>query len=107
MAFKNTWTEIQTIPVKTQLPNWTAFRGYSGEPVTVVEIGPKHVTFHSPTARNVQRVPIDHFEKVYKVWEPYVKGKHLRKEVVAETRYSRYIINTFQWLCERHKGTLP
>ena len=106
MAFKNTWAEIQKIPTKTKLPNWTVFRGRFGEAVTVLELGPKHVTFHSKTALNAQRVPIGDFEKVYKLWGAYTKGRLTRTGVVEVTRYSRYIINTFQWLCQRHKGVL-
>lgn len=108
MPFANAWAQIQNIPNGTIIPNWTAARGYHGNAITLTHVNPQHITFNAVAAENPQVVPQNDFANVYNIWNLYIQGQYDRNLIRDDiTRYSRYIINTFQWLCVANNGHIP
>ena len=81
------------MPIK----NWTAFKGYLGDEMTVVGVREFYFEVKSPNARNVQFVPKDDFKKVWEVWADYKSQKVRRYEIRNITRFSKYIISILHW----------
>lgn len=107
MAFVNAWTQIQNIPIGTLIDNWTACSGYIGNPAKVIHINHNHITFETVHAKNRQIAPKDAFEHVYYIWDQYINGQCPRLSIAKKTRYSGYIISTFQWLSANNNGHIP
>jgi len=98
-TFASAWSEMQArLGVRVRIPNWTRDSGFRGEGFTVVEVSQTLVRVDPPGAQGLVAVPRGEFEKVFAVWGRYTADGLPRQELVALTRFSKYIISIFHWL---------
>jgi len=81
----------------TTLKNWTAFKGYLGDTMTVVGMRENYIEIDAPNAICVQSVPKKDFESVWEVWVDYKRQKVKRQELTPMTRFSKYVISILHW----------
>jgi Zn ribbon nucleic-acid-binding protein len=98
-TFASVWSELQArLGVRVGIPNWTRDSGFRGEGFTVIEVSQSLVRVDPPGARALVAVPRGEFEKVFAVWGQYRSNGLPRQDLVARTRFSKYIISIFHWL---------
>jgi hypothetical protein len=51
-------------------------------------------------AKNLQRIPMGDFEKVYRIWHGYLNGTTKRSTIRERSRYSKYVISILRWVEE-------
>jgi hypothetical protein len=104
LPFTDTWRTLQaTLSVGATIPNWTARKGQIGEPFQVAAIDSDAVVIIAPGARTPQTVRRADFEKVYALWDHYVRGLTPRSAFTPRTRYSKYVISILHWLQEHSR----
>jgi hypothetical protein len=97
-TFDHVWNYLQkNLTVGTTIKNWTAFRGYLGDTMTVVGIRKNYIDIDTSNAGSLQVVPKGDFEQVWKVWLDYKNKKVRRYELRDMTRFSKYIISILHW----------
>jgi len=99
-SFDEVWSNLQTnLKVGTKIKNWTAYRGYLGDVMTIAGVRENYIEIDAPKAHNIQIAPKDEFERVWEMWADYKSQKVKRHEFHAITRCSKYIISILHW-CE-------
>jgi len=94
------WATIQSeLSRATLIRNWTKDSGFVGEDFYAVA-GAVSVTCSLP-AGSEQHVPKGDFEKVFLLWEAYLKGHIRRPKIRDRTRFSKYIISIMH---QFHRG---
>jgi hypothetical protein len=102
LPFNDIWAALQAaLVVGATIQNWTAHNGYIGEPFEIVAINPDVVVVVAPGASTPQMVRRPDFEKVYALWDDYVRGRVTRSAFTPLTRYSKYVISILHWLEEQ------
>ena len=102
--FENIWNFLQRrMKSGTVVSNWTAYNGYLGDNMTVVNISNNAIEVKAPKAKNIQNVPKKDFQKVWAIWSDYKNGKIKRHELRDITRFSKCIISIFRWYEEEVK----
>lgn len=97
-VFDTVWSELQEkLKEGATIKNWTAFRGYLGDTMTVVGVRDNYIEVESPNAGSIQVVPQKDFRKVWEVWAGYKSQRVRRYELTPITRYSKYIISILNW----------
>jgi hypothetical protein len=97
-TFEDVWLQVQAgLTVGTKIKNWTAFRGYLGDTMTISSIRENYIEIDAPNASSIQVVPKDDFEKVWRVWTDYKSQKVRRYELRNMTRFSKYLISILHW----------
>ena len=97
-SFDEVWKFIRAnLKPGDTIKNWTAYKGYLGDVMTINSIHPDHIYVDSPNAATTQKVPRDDFEAFWKVWQDYKSERVRRGDLVDVTRYSKYIISIFNW----------
>ena len=98
--FEKLWSEIRnTLQEGQVIKYWGQARGYSGRSFKISRIQNSFIVIDSPTAKNLQVIPKNDFEKVWEIWEKYLSGKIFRYEIRDEcTRFSSYIISIYREL---------
>lgn len=105
LPFTEAWAALQaTLCAGTRIPNWTARSGQVGEPFEIGSINPDVVVIIAPGARTPQIVRRADFEKVYALWDDYVRGLVPRSAFTPLTRYSKYVISILHWMQEHSKA---
>ena len=100
-SFDQFWNElITTLKPDTEISNWTAFNGYLGDTMEIVEVKEKMIVVESPNAKNLQRISKRDVEKIWQIWPAYLAGKVQRQEIRDLTRHSKYIISILHW-CDK------
>lgn len=108
MAFADTWAVLRArLREGVTVPNWTAHRGFVGEPFAVEAVTHNIVVVSPPGAMSPQSIRKKDFEAVYEHWEGYLGGSIPRQTFTPLTRYSKYVISILHWLQERTGGPLP
>jgi len=102
--FESIWNLVQRkLKPGTEIPNWTAYRGYLGDKMTVIGVQENSIEVETPKARNVLHVTKGDFEKVWAVWSDYKIQKVKRYELRNMTRFSKYVISILKWYEEEVK----
>lgn len=97
-SFESVWAFFQAHLIPgTKVKNWTAFRGYLGDTMTIVRVNQQAIKVDAPKAKTIQIVPIEDFEYVWDVWSDYKVKKVKRYELRDMTRFSKYIISILHW----------
>jgi hypothetical protein len=97
--FGTFWIDVQRqFDVGSAIRNWTAFGGYLGDRFIVAKRRPGYIEISTPQARTIQHITQSEFEKVYEVWNDYVKRKMPRHRLAKLTRFSKYIISIIREL---------
>jgi hypothetical protein len=97
-TFEILWPDlIRRLELGLAVKNWTAFRGYLGDEMTVAGIDEGHIEIKAPKAKTIQRVPKTDFKKVWDVWTDYKSQKLPRFKIRDVTPYSKYIISVLHW----------
>jgi hypothetical protein len=105
LPFTDAWATLQAVLfVGATIPNWTARNGRIGEPFEIVAINPDAVVIIAPGASTPQMVRRADFEKVYALWDDYVRGLVPRSAFTPLTRYSKYVISILHWLHEHSRA---
>ena len=81
-----------------KIRNWTALKGYLGDTMAVVAVYSSAIEVDTPGAMNIQVVPKNDFEAVFRVWNSYKANKIQRQELTPMMRYSKYVISILHWL---------
>ena len=103
-GFTKVWFDLRKkLKNGTVIQNWTAYNGYLGDEMTIVEVGRDFIVFKVPNAKNLQNVPKEELEKVWDVWKDYKTQKVRRYELKPMTRHSKYIISLLHWYEEEGK----
>ena len=108
MPFQATWIALQNeLTTSTDIPNWTADKGYLVDSFTIGSVDPNYISLDTPRAENIQTVPKSDFAVVYDLWADYCRGIVKRHEIRDVTRFSKYIISIFHWLETHLQSALP
>ena len=92
MDFVTLWATIQNrLSEDTPIRNWTHAKGFYGEDFGAFA-RERYVECTLPRG-SVQHVPKGDFERVFQVWESYLKGQFMRSQMRDMTRFSKYIIS--------------
>jgi len=107
MSFEQFWDLLCREMASPQvIRNWTEPKGYFGENF-VAQQHDIHIICVLPSKHEIQ-VPKEDFEAVYQLWSEYVRGRVPRKDVVAITFHSKYIISILhQLLDKQHYASTP
>ena len=98
ITFDTVWSHLQTnLKVGTNIKNWTDLRGYWGDTMRVNAIRSDSIVVDSPSTKNLQVIPKDDFEKVWKNWADYKSQNVSREQLRDVTRFSKYIISILHW----------
>ncbi len=98
VEFKNIWNYLQRkLKPGTKIPNWSAYRGYLGDSMTITKVGETSIEIDAPKAKNLQHVSKEDFVKVWSVWKDYKTQKVKRYELRNMTRFSKYVISILKW----------
>ena len=98
ITFDIVWSHLQTnLKVGTNIKNWTDLRGYMGDTMRVNAIRSDSIVVDSPSTKNLQVIPKDDFEKVWKNWADYKSQNVSREQLRDVTRFSKYIISILHW----------
>jgi hypothetical protein len=98
ITFDTLWSHLQTnLKIGTNIKNWTDSHGYLGDTMRVSAIRGDSIVIDSPSTKNLQVVPKDDFEKVWRIWEDYKSQKVSREQLRDVTRFSKYIISILHW----------
>lgn len=100
--FDEFWKMLtEALSIKQTIRNWTAKNEYTGEDFTAVYVldhakkEKERIEMNVPSAKNpIIPVKKHSFKNVYPLWDGYIKGTILRKEIRDITRHSKYIIST-------------
>jgi len=104
IPFNLVWNYIQSnLKQGMKVKNWTVDKDYFGLDITIITKSYKFIEFDSSTAKTIQKVAKDEFEKIWKVWPDYKTQKIKRGEMVEFNRHTRYIIDLFHWYDEETK----
>ena len=102
--FESIWNLLQRkLKSGTEISNWTAYRGFLGDTMKIIDIKENSIEVETPKAENIQHVPKEDFEKVWDVWRDYKIQKIKRYELRDMTRFSKYIISILKWYEEEVK----
>jgi hypothetical protein len=77
-----------------------------GDQLIVRGVHGKYVEVDTPNAQTLQLVPRKDFEAVLKVWKGYSEGTVPRKDLMAITRFSKYIISILKYLESESEGEI-
>ena len=103
-SFETVWAYMQSnLRADVEIDNWTAYRGKLGDRMRVTGVRDGFIEVDPPKAINLQVVPKDDFERVWKVWEVYKNQTVKRNELKPVTRFSKYIISILHWYEENGK----
>lgn len=92
IPFEQLWGLLQrTMASPIVIRNWTQAGGYLGEDFVAQHRG-THVVCVLRSERRI-KVPKGDFQAVYRLWSAYTRGTVLRKDIVAVTFRSKYIIS--------------
>jgi hypothetical protein len=98
ITFDILWSHLQTnLKVGTTIKNWTDIHGYLGDTMKITAIQSDSIVIDSPSTKNLQVVPKDDFEKVWRIWADYKSQKVSREQLRDVTRFSKYIISILHW----------
>jgi hypothetical protein len=98
VTFDDVWSQLRAnLKAGATIRNWTAFRGYLGDTMTVAGVREDRIEVDPPNAINIQAIPKDEFKKVWEVWSDYKRQKVRRYELRDMTRYSKYVISILHW----------
>jgi len=85
-TFDDVWFTLQkNLTTCTGIKNWTAFRGYLGDLITIAGIRENHIEVDAPNASTIQVIPKGDFEKVWQVWIDYKIQKVKRFELMDKS----------------------
>jgi len=102
--FDNIWDVLQRrLKPGTEIQNWTAYRGYLDDSMTINDIQENSIEVETPKAKNIQHVPKEDFKNVWSVWSDYKIQKVKRYELRDMTRFSKYVISILKWYEEEVK----
>lgn len=97
-SFETVWKYIQVnLKPGSEIKNWTAFKGFLGDSMTIGGIRGNYIEVEAPKAENILNVSKKDFESVWEVWSDYKSQKVKRMELTPITRFSKYIISIFHW----------
>jgi len=103
--FESIWNFFQRkLKPGTEIQNWTAYRGYLGDSMTIIGVQENSIEVETPKAENIQHVPKEDLKNVWGVWSDYKIQKVKRYELRNMTRFSKYIISIFRWYEEENKN---
>lgn len=97
--FEALWHRLRReISVGDTIRNWTRDSGYLGDEFTIYAVEAGFIKVDSPEATNIQHIPREDFENVYRHWCGYHAGCVLRSQIRDMTRFSKYIISILHHL---------
>jgi hypothetical protein len=107
-SFDAFWEYLQkNLKPGTEIRNWTVDKGYLGDVMTIKIVTGPFIEVEVSSAKNIQRVPREHFEIVFAVWKDYVAKIRKRSDVRDMTRFSKYIISIIRWSDREISNSTP
>jgi len=90
---------------KTQIRNWTVDKGFlkRGDFMAGYR-GGNYIICDAPDAKATQTVPRLDFELLYKHWQAYLSGHVSRRQLVKESRFTKYTISILHWFSDDGLG---
>jgi len=93
VSFDVFWSELTSrLSTRQHITNWTVFNGRIGEDFDAIYTGGNYI-FAYPKSAGVQKIPKNDFETIYESWSKYLARLILRKQLVAMSRFTKYIIS--------------
>ena len=96
--FNIVWTNLQTsLKPGTEIKNWNTYNGYLGDNLTINTVDPNYISIDPPRVWDIQIIPKENFEQVWKVWQEYRALRLERNDLRDITDQSKFIISIFRW----------
>ena len=90
---------------KTQIRNWTVDKGFLGRGDFMAGYrGGNFIICDAPDAKATQTVPRLDFEILHKHWQAYLNGLVSRRQLVKESRFTKYTISILHWFSDDGLG---
>lgn len=71
-SFADLWKYLQAnLKSGIEVKNWTAFKGYLGDKMSIISVIGGLIAVETPGAKNIQVINKEDFEKVWEVWSDY------------------------------------